>query len=243
MTPRPVIGINTGVVTAGNPPQRRYALNASYADAVFAAGGEPLLLMPFADGSHLPAALLGSCQGFLFSGGPDYPSSWYGQAPHPRTVAMDAARARFDNRLMEAALMSTRPVFGVCGGAQLLNIVCGGRLIQHLPQAAQHAGDGCDTCHTVQVCGGQRLRHIVGQSEWTVNSCHHQAVDPDGLGQGLVIAARADDGTVEAIEGSDDGRFLLGVQWHPERLPGTPHCAALFVALVAAASRPLGAGQ
>ncbi len=236
MTSRPVIGINCGVVVAGAPPQRRYALNASYADSVFAAGGEPLLLAPFSDGSHLPPALLAICRGFLFSGGPDYPSSWYDQAPHPKTAAMDLSRARFDNRLMEAALMSTRPVLGICGGAQLLNIVCGGRLIQHLSQAAQHAGDGCDTCHTIRICGGQRLSRIVGHTELKVNSCHHQAVDPGGLGHGLVIAAQAEDGTIEAIEGTDDERFLLGVQWHPERLPGETHSAALFAALINAAA-------
>lgn len=232
---RPVIGINAGVVVAGTPPQRRYALNASYADAVFAAGGEPLLLIPFADGSHLPPALLSICQGFLFSGGPDYPSSWYGQVRHPKTLAMDPSRARFDNRLMEAALMSARPVFGICGGAQLLNIVCGGRLIQHLPQAAQHSGDDCDTGHTVKVCGGSWLRRIVAHDELMVNSWHHQAIDPEGLGHGLVVAALAEDGTIEAIEGDDKGRFLLGVQWHPEKLPGETHSAALFSALVNAA--------
>jgi putative glutamine amidotransferase len=236
---RPVIGINADVMITANPPRRRYALNASYADAVFAAGGEPLLLTPYADGSHLPSALLDGCQGFLFSGGADYPSSWYGQAPHPRTMVMDKARARFDNRLMEAALMSARPVLGICGGEQLLNIVCGGRLIQHVSQPSRHAGEGgCDTCHTVRICGGQCLRRIIGQDEWSVNSNHHQAVDPAGLGHGLVIAAQAEDGIVEAIESDDGSRFLLGVQWHPERLPGESHSAALFAALVNAVARP-----
>jgi putative glutamine amidotransferase len=231
---RPLIGINAGVVVDGTPPVRRYALNARYADAVFAAGGEPLVLIPLADGNHVPPALVDVCRGFLFSGGPDYPSSWYGQAPHPKTVAMDAARARFDNRLIETALMSRRPVLGICGGAQLLNIVCGGRLIQHLAPAPAHANATYEHFHPVRICGGRRLRRIAAGEAFRVNSWHHQAVDPDGVGAGLVIAARAEDGTIEAVEGCEDDRFLLGVQWHPEQMPGDPVSAALFAALVAA---------
>jgi len=232
---RPVIGINLSVWVSTEPPMRRYAINNGYADAVYAAGGEPLLLAPIADGSHLPDSLLNVCRGFVFSGGPDYPSVWYGQVPHLKTLPMDPARARFDNRLMEAALMTAHPVLGICGGEQLINIVCGGRLIQHLPQAERHAGPDCDTYHAVKICGGRLLRRIVGADDLKVNSRHHQAVDPKGLGHGLIVSARAEDGTIEAIEGNDEARFLLGVQWHPERLPGERSCAALFAALVEAA--------
>jgi putative glutamine amidotransferase len=220
----------------GKQPMRRLALNTDYADSIFGAGGEPMLLAPVMDGGDLPASLVGLCRGFVFSGGPDYPSAWYGEAPHPMTVPIDPARARFDLALMRHALGSGRPVLGICGGEELLNLALGGRLIQHLSQAETHCGDDCDALHPVCVCAGRLLCGIAGPGSIRVNSRHHQAIHPDGIGRGLMVSARAEDGTIEAVEGEDAARFLLGVQWHPERLPGESHSAQIFAALVEAAA-------
>ena len=109
-----------------------------------------------------------------------------------------------------------------------------GKLVQHLPQADAH---GEDRSHAVTVQGGRILRGLFGDGRMTVNSCHHQAIRPDGVGDGLTVVARADDGTIEAVEGTDPARFLLGVQWHPERIRDAAHRQAIFGAFVRAAGQ------
>jgi len=169
--------------------------------------------------------------GVLFIGGQDYPSALYDELPHPQTEPLHAMRAASDLELFRAAFASPTPILGICGGHQLLNIACGGKLIQHLPQAEAHGGE---KNHGVTIHGGRILRELFGEKRIEVNSHHHQAVDPDAIGRGLIVTARADDGVVEALEGTDSGRFLLGVQWHPERYHDLEQRRKIMAAFVAA---------
>ena len=121
------------------------------------------------------------------------------------------------------------PLLGICRGSQALNVACGGTLHQHLAGHRQ-SEPGCRVTHEVEVLGGTRLAGLLGAGTHAVNSFHHQAVDR--LGRGLRIAARAADGTVEAIEGPG---FAIGVQWHAEALAD----GRLFEALVSAAAPAL----
>jgi len=226
---RPMIGVNSDVEAEGARGTLRIRLPAAYVDAVADGGGLPQVVSP-----TLPVDLLqeqvARCDGFLFIGGADYPAAWSGDAPHPETREMHPVRAAADRVLMQCALREGLPILAICGGHQLLNLVCGGALIQHLPQAEAHVGD---TTHSVNICGGRLLREIFGEERIGVNSWHHQAVRPDAIGAGLVVTARTDDGIVEALEGTDPGRFLLGVQWHPERMEEA-HRRKLFEAFVGA---------
>ena len=228
--PRPIILINSDVDADGRHGTLRVRLPAAYVDAVAAAGGLPVVVS-----STLPPELLreqvARCEGVLFIGGQDYPPAWYGEAPHPETRELHPVRAAADRELARATLARDVPVLAICGGIQLLNVVCGGKLIQHLPQAAAHAGD---RIHSVTIRGGRILGELFGETRIEVNSSHHQAAHPDAIGKGLLVTARADDGTIEALEGTAPGRYLLGVQWHPERYRDLEHRKKIFGAFIAA---------
>lgn len=212
---------------------RRYFLDSAYAEAVLEGGGLPLVA-PF--GSPIPD-LLDMAQGVVITGGAfDIPPSAYGDADRPGLGPLKEERTRFEWELLEGALARGLPVLGVCGGMQLLNVVLGGTLIQDIPTEVPEAlGHEQKTpkdqpSHTIEIREGSLLARAAGRfGEARVNSTHHQAVAR--LGEGLVASARAPDGVVEAIEGP--GRFVLGVQWHPERLlRSEPWNGAIYAALV-----------
>ena len=232
---RPRIGIGCDVED-GPPPIA--CLKLEYIDAVAEAGGIPILLPPC---EATFAESLGVVDGLLLSGGDDYDPAAYGQPPHPTLDPMPCRRHRADLALARAALEGHLPVLGICGGLQLLNIVLGGDLIQDIadlvPGAIHHRGSReHPTEHTVRIEPGTRLAGLLGGGPIPVNSYHHQSAGR--LGAGLRVAATAADGVVEAVEGEGGpaGRFLLAVQWHPEREP-RPQSRPLFEGLVEAARR------
>ena len=170
-----------------------------YEDALREAGIEPARITP-----DEPVSLEGLA-GLVITGGTDPNPKLYGQQPHPKTDPPDSARDELESRLIREALAADLPVLAICRGMQLFNVVHGGSLLQ---DAENHRAP-----HTLIVEPGTRLAGIVGPGEREVNSRHHQAVDVPG--KGLVVAARAIDGVVEALE-RPDKRFAVAVQWHPE---------------------------
>jgi putative glutamine amidotransferase len=153
----------------------------------------------------------------------------YGERPGPRLSEPDRYRDERDLAILRSALRADVPVLGVCRGTQLLNILAGGKLVQHLDDRGPYANHG--EPHVVETVGGSLVRGPVG-ARASVCSIHHQAVGR--LGRGLRVAARAPDGLVEALE-VPGRRFAVGVQWHPERDDG-PASARLAEALVEAAA-------
>ncbi len=229
---KPLILMNSDV-DVRQPSDRRFAcVSENYVKAVAEHGGLPLVV-PAMVAPEALCDLVARCDGFLFIGGSDYPPAWYGEQPHPETHVMNPARAAADRVLIEAALSRRIPVLGICGGHQLINLALGGRLLQHLPHTETHR---VETLHAVTIRGGRILRGLFGETRIEVNSSHHQAVAPGGLAPGLTAVASADDGTLEALEGDNPERFLLGVQWHPERYRGLEHRRKLFGAFLRAAS-------
>jgi gamma-glutamyl-gamma-aminobutyrate hydrolase PuuD len=152
----------------------------------------------------------------LLMGGTDVNPSRYGESAQPETDAPDNERDEAEFGVMGQAMGANVPVLAICRGLQLLNVYCGGTLVQHLPSAAKHdveAADYSEAAHGVNIEAETLLARIAGTTHWRVNSRHHQAVAK--IGTGLRLSARAEDGTVEALE--DPGkRFVVGVQWHPE---------------------------
>lgn len=232
MTPRPRIGLTLDADDAG----RRYALQASYVDAVLAAGGLPILLPHAQDAAGAYLALL---DGLVLTGGAfDVPPELYGEEKRGVCGPTKPVRTAFEKDLLEAALAARLPVLAVCGGMQLLNVARGGTLYQDLPADAGITGHEQPApkdvpSHDALVAEGTHLAALVGAGPIRVNSTHHQAVkDP---GQGVLVSARAPDGVIEAIE-LPDLPFALGVQWHPEAvIPHDPRQAALYRGLVQAA--------
>lgn len=214
---RPRILLNMAVDVLKN--REVEVLNSEYSDSVYACGAIPLLC-PSIEKEELIESMLDLADGVILIGGKDYDPKNYGEKPHPETV-MTRKRPDFDFVFVRAALRRNLPILGICAGCQLLNIVTGGKLIQHLPNAGEHRF----TTHEATVTAHgffSRALCVEPGTRITVNSFHHQAVDPEHLGSGVRITGTAFDGTVEAIEFSGE-RMVLGVQFHPERLKETGH--------------------
>ena len=236
---RPIIGITPDEgLTGGAFPLPRLELKHAYARAVIDAGGVPLVL-PCTDDPKVLAAYLAAVQGLLITGGAfDIPPALYREKPLPGLGALKPARTRFELALLRGALRRDRPVLGVCGGMQLLNVLRGGTLYQdlraQLPQAGPHEQDIARhrPWHAVTVVPDSLLARATRARTLRVNSTHHQAVKQ--VGRRLRVSAVAPDGVIEAVE-CTDRRFAVGVQWHPELL-GARARGGLYRALVAAAA-------
>jgi putative glutamine amidotransferase len=229
---RPIIGITSYAEEARWSVWEAPAalIPLAYVDAIARAGGRPLLVPPSEDGIDETLAVL---DGLLFSGGSDIDPEVYGADAHPETNGVRPERDQAELALLEAALARDMPVLAVCRGSQVLNVARGGDLVQHLPEVVGHERHkhtpGVFADHDVEVLPGTKLQALVGDHA-PVKSHHHQGFGR--LGDGLREAARAEDGTVEAIEDAER-RFAVGVLWHPEE----GEDAALFEALVDEARR------
>ena len=165
------------------------------------------------------------CDALLLTGGGDVHPKFYGReedAAFAREVKIGRDMFEFD--IIREAMERGMPVLGICRGAQVFNVAMGGSLIPDIEAAgfmSHRLGDDPGGVHGVHVMNGSILQEVVGVKEGTVNSSHHQAVD--GVGRGLRVAARSDDGIIEALEWDDPAGkpFVLLVQWHPERMSDT----------------------
>jgi putative glutamine amidotransferase len=203
--------------------------DAAAAAALERAGARWMLLRPADDALNPPA--LTDLDGLVLSGGPDIDPSLYGEPPGASLSLLDPARQRMDMALARRAETEGLPVLGLCLGAQELAVADGGTLIQDIPTEVGTTLDH-HAPHAVNLEPGSLLASIYETSRITVISNHHQAVDM--LGRDLVVAARADDGVIEAFVGPDHP-FLVGVQYHPEmELPGEHVQDVLWSAFVKA---------
>ncbi|KIF02296.1 glutamine amidotransferase [Streptomyces sp. RSD-27] len=223
----PLVGLTTYLAHAqwGEWDLPATVLPAAYADCIQAAGGRTVLLPP--DAPEAAADVVGRLDAIVLTGGEDVDPALYGAAPHPRTGPPVRERDAWELAVLAAGLARDIPVLGVCRGMQLMNVHAGGTLIQHLPDRVGHHGHnpypGHFCAHTVATVPGTRIGALLpGTRE--VATHHHQAVDR--LGAGLIVAARATDGTVEAVE-STRHRFAVGLQWHPEMGVDAPVVSAL----------------
>ncbi|MBI3452908.1 MAG: gamma-glutamyl-gamma-aminobutyrate hydrolase family protein [Rhodospirillales bacterium] len=234
---RPLIGITLDSEPAGGWSKMPwYALRQNYCAAVVAAGGLPFAL------PHEPemaAEYLGRIDGLVVTGGAfDVDPALFGASARHATVKTKDRRTAFEHAIAAAAVAADKPVLGICGGQQLLNVVLGGTLIQHIPDevpgalAHEQPNPRTEAGHKVSVVAGTLLHRVVGTLEMPVNSAHHQAVKD--IGPGIVVNARAPDGVIEGIE-DPRRRFCLGVEWHPE-YSISPGDGRIFAALVRAAA-------
>jgi gamma-glutamyl-gamma-aminobutyrate hydrolase PuuD len=256
------IGMNMSVrPPAGYIPGEALAPLA-YIDAIEGAGSIPLCIPPYEDHGNI-RKIISFLSGFLFIGGADYHPEHYGGHPQPEEELVHPRRDHFDVALAKFILEETDlPVLGICGGCQLLAIARGGALIQdigtewtapagvltlpHSRQDREKQGKEPPLFrHPVRFTPHSLAARATGtppEVRLATNSFHHQAIHPDRIGKDLIGSAWSADGIIEAIEpapGSPwaaSGRFVLGLQWHPERMQDEASHRQPFLALVKAAA-------
>jgi putative glutamine amidotransferase len=234
---RPVIGICAALERARWSvwDEEAVLLPRSYLTAVERAGGLAVMLPPDRAEGEDPSQLLALIDGLVLAGGADIDPAFYGQEAQADTTDTVPVRDAFEIAMARAAIERDMPLLGICRGMQLLNVACGGTLLQHLPERFGHhehrrvvgSFDGAD--HDVELRDGTLAMRVVGERRHATKSHHHQGIDR--LGEGLAVSGvSAMDGLPEAIE-LTGARFVLGVQWHPE----ADETSSVVGALVAAA--------
>ena len=182
---------------------------------------------------------------FVLPGSPaDVDPKRYGAAKHQKTKSLDANRDATDAAILQHALKASKPVLAICYGCQILNVHLNGTLVQDIPAerpgALRHGNTDLppgvakgDAVHPATFTPNSRLASLNRGTEGRINSSHHQAIDR--VGENLRVTAQAPDGIIEGVEWTGDSNWVVGVQWHPERMPGDPLAERLFAEFVAAA--------
>lgn len=206
-----------GIVVCGFTGDRQFVTNP-YIQSVRYSRGLPIVL-PLVRSDRVLEQYVGLCDGFLFCGGEDITPLLFGEEPKNGNGKTCITVDLFQIRLMKKILASQKPVFAICRGMQVLNVACGGTIWQdlslipgHVLDHMQQSSSRGEVSHRVHTERGTLLRQYTGSCLY-VNSFHHQAVNTPG--SGVSVSARAQDGTIEAIE-LKAHPFALGVQWHPE---------------------------
>jgi putative glutamine amidotransferase len=235
----PLVGLPTLAIPPGPKPPR-FGINQSYVRALTAAGCAPVLIPILNDDDRL-RAIYDRLDGIVFPGGADVAPHEYGEAPIDNVNVIEAPRDRTELTLARWAFADDLPTLGICRGQQVLNVALGGTLYQDLRHQGVTIVEHSDAdgrvrnalLHRVRLDPGSRLAQLIDETSIEVNSLHHQAVK--SVAPQLKVTGTSDDGVIEAIE-SDDRRFLIAVQWHPEEIDDLPWVQRLFAGFALAAS-------
>ncbi|MGE2716225.1 gamma-glutamyl-gamma-aminobutyrate hydrolase family protein [Mycolicibacterium litorale] len=210
-------------------------------EAVYAAGGEPLVIHPDVPANltdkaldHVVRERIQMADAVLLPGGGDLAAHWAGQQPHQSQYDVDETQDAFDLALARVAIEDRLPLLAICRGTQVVNVARGGDLVQDLTASLGY--DHRHLVHDIAVARDSPLRDVMDGDRMTISCYHHQGISR--LGDGLQAAAYAEDGTIEAVSLADHEGWYLGVQWHPEDTAGDdPAQARIFEALVESANR------
>lgn len=234
---KPIIGITLDHESGGEGQYSLmpwYAVRENYCTSISDAGGIPV---PLPHAEALAPIYLEMIDGLVVTGGNfDVDPALYGDGDKHEKVSLKEGRTRFEMAILKGCIEQKKPVLGICGGQQLLNVALGGTLIQHIPDSVpnclphEQPNPRTEAGHSVKVKAGTLLHAIAGKDSIEVNSAHHQAVQ--NVPEGVVINGLAEDGVIEGIE-YPAHPFCLGVQWHPE-YHISPADTAIFTAFIKA---------
>jgi putative glutamine amidotransferase len=235
----PVVGLPTLAIPPGPKPPR-FGINQSYVRALLAAGCAPVMI-PILDDDDRLRAIYERLDGIVFPGGADVAPEEYGEAPIDNLNIIEAPRDRTELTLARWAFADDLPTLGICRGQQLLNVALGGSLYQDLRHQGVTTVEHSDAdgrarnalLHRVRLDPASRLAQLIDETSIEVNSLHHQAVRV--VAAPLKATGTSDDGVIESLE-SEERRFLMAVQWHPEEIDDLPWVQRLFAGFARAAS-------
>jgi putative glutamine amidotransferase len=244
MSPAPAPKIRVGIPYRTRKEELSNKRDAydKYVAAVAAHAAEPVEISLGLSASELQQ-LAQTLDAVILPGSPaDIEPALFNAIRHPKTAESDADRERTDFALLGHAVTEHKPVLAICYGVQSLNVFLGGALVQDIPSAIhtkiQHAWtghEGPEPHHDVTLDAGSRLAQLAGATKARVNSSHHQSVLQPG--NNLRVVAHAPDGVIEAVEWTGDANWIVGVQWHPERMVRSEELSqSLFRELAAAAA-------
>jgi putative glutamine amidotransferase len=217
-----------------------------YFEAVRRAGGDPQHVSLGLSNDKLRQQVA-ALDAFVLPGSPaDVDPERYAEPRHPMTKTLDSDRDRTDSTILEHALAAHKPVLAICYGCQILNVHQGGTLVQDIPAEKpgtdQHGktdlaagATSKDLEHEATLAPGSHLQKLAGGTDVTINSSHHQSIDRPG--EKLRVTARGTDGIVEGVELQSPEDWVVGVQWHPERMPEDAFAQRLFADFVSAARK------
>ena len=204
-----------GITTYGRDEDNKFPLPSEYVDAVRRAGGIALLVPP---GETALNALMTRLDGLILTGGGDIDPNRYGGQQHETIYMTDAERDEMELAMVKMANDACLPLFGICRGAQMINVALGGTLIENLPdvvgdEIAHRLPPREPTEHAVTVTPDSKLAGMLPELEFIAATWHHQGIRD--VAPGLDVVAHAPDGTIEAVE-MREHPWLVGIQWHPE---------------------------
>ena len=241
---KPLIGVTAGEIYNRDYPWApvTHGQRHTFLDSVIRAGGAPIIT-PLTKDREVLHQIADRLDGLLLSGGNDIHPKQYGEEPYETLIDLSDLRDETEKFLLKHALEKGIPILGLCRGHQFINIYFGGTLYQDLPRDLPEAMDHEHSnkeeniehkAHIIEIEKGSKLHNLLGEDKVYTNTHHHQAVKE--LGKGLRITARSDkDGVIEGIE-TDDNRFIIGIQGHPESLnKAVPVWENLFAGFVDAA--------
>ena len=234
MANNPLIGIAPGYFIKDNAYW--HMARETYSQSIWKTGGVPLLLT-YPEKEHNVSEIADQLDGLILTGGPDLPIKTYGGAPYDLNgeEPMHSHRVSFDQKIFYTFLKKNKPILAICAGIQLINVINGGTLYEDVPSQLKNALDHGDykgpvVNHPAEINQSSLLKNILGTSDITVNSTHHQGIRD--IGENLVPVAYAPDGLIEAIEPTNGDTKFLAVQWHPEQMQQDETQMRLFKWLV-----------
>ena len=211
---KPIIGI----FPSYNEENKQIFLNQSYFDAIIESGGIPVAL-PLLQDEKIISETVKRFDGIILSGGSDIDPKHYNQTNSGKSLEINSFRDESEEKIVRVLIESDIPVLGICRGMQALNVFCGGSLIQDIPSehgfSVIHRLDKPEIAfHSINVEKSSPLSDSMGFGTHTINSYHHQAVK--NIAPDFSVCAVSEDGIIESIYHKNK-KFILGVQWHPER--------------------------